>query len=231
LLVVIGTAGMFACTARGPGQIADLPVPDPRVLCDTIPNSHRCAMAMERDLLPLATPYVTRSGDTLTLRLMDESTHRLIDGECCEGDPLSHHFVGFLAPIDSYVVHGQFYEGDTYFIVDRRTGGSVIAWGRPVLSPDSERVAAASGDIEAGYNPNGFQIWRVHEAGVLELEWGFQPTDWGPQHLEWVDPKTIRFTGYSWCGETGRTGFCVAEGALQRDGTDWIVSELRLDAP
>jgi hypothetical protein len=185
---------------------------------------------MERELLPLASPHVTRSSDTLGLRLVDGSTHRLIDGECCEGNPLSHQFVGFLARIDSYVVHGQFYEGDTYFIISRRAGESLIAWGRPLLSPDSERVAAASGDIEAGYNPNGFQIWRVREDGMLEPEWELQPTEWGPEHLEWLDPETLRFSGFGWCGEPGRSGFCVAEGTLRREGSDWVVSELRLEA-
>lgn len=158
-----------------------------RASCDTIHNTHRCARAIERRQLVTGPSFVRRAGDTLTLGLSAGDSVRLVDGDCCEGNPLSYSFIGYLEPIRRYVVHGQYYEGDTHLLIHRTTGRSVSAWALPVPSPAFERVVSASADIEAGYNRNGFQVWRVKEDGTLEPEFELEPSAWGPTEPEWLD--------------------------------------------
>jgi hypothetical protein len=191
-------------------------------ICASIYNSHECAAAIESVVLPELPNRARRGGDTLVLRLAAGDSVVLVDPrrEDAFDDP-SYHLVGVMRT-GHFVVHGQYYEGDFYLVVNERTGEEHRLWARPIVSPDGERIMAASADVAAGYNENGFQIWRVRR-GRLALEWSIQPEVWGPLDAEWIDALSIRFIKEGWC-EDG-TGFCRTPAVLELREEQWRVRD------
>lgn len=191
-------------------------------VCADIYNTYECAAAAESAVLPALAGRVRRIGDTLVLRFEAGDSMALVDApEDRAWDEASYHVVGRLRT-GHYVVHGQYYEGSFYLVVSERSGEEHRMWARPVPSPDGERIVAASADVAAGYNENGFQIWRLRNSR-LAMEWSVQPELWGPIDVEWMDDSTIRFMKEGWC-EDG-TGFCRTPAVLElRDG-QWRIRD------
>lgn len=84
-----------------------------------------------------------------------------------------------LPEIGFHLVQIGRYEGGSWLLVDARTTGQTPILGPPAVSPGRTRFAAASVDLEAGYDPNGLQVWRLVD-GAPRLEWGLDGGDsWG----------------------------------------------------
>jgi hypothetical protein len=192
-----------------------------RGVCRDIENTHECAAAVEARVLPALGAYAVRRGDTLLLRLAGEDSVVLVSAGADDIDEPAYHLVGMLET-GHYIVHGQRYEGDFYLLVDRGSGEEHAIWARPLPSPAGDRILAASADYVAGYNPNGFQIWRAANRR-LALEWSFEPLEWGPVDAAWIDNETIRFVREGWCADG--PGFCRTPALLERDGARWAVRD------
>ena len=68
---------------------------------------------------------------------------------------------GELPTAHQWVVAFGLWEGSGTLLVDQRTGAKKYVWGSPSVSPDGHHIFTASGDLGAGYNPNGVQLYRV----------------------------------------------------------------------
>jgi hypothetical protein len=191
-------------------------------ICRDILNTYECAAAIEQRVLPALADHAARRGDTLVLRLAGPDSVVLTSappGE--EIDAPGYHLVGMLES-GHFVVHGQWYEGDFYLLVNRASGEEQAIWARPVVSPEGERILVASADLDAGYNPNGFQIWRVAGSRV-SLEWSFEPDTWAPVSAEWADEGSVRFAREAWC--ENRSGICRTPALLEQRAGRWAVRD------
>jgi len=159
-------------------------------VCDTIPNSYRCATTIERDRLAAGAGVVAGTADSICFsgegwtgclpRMVGDSNY-----------PGTAVYIGTMANPPYHVLWVQYYEGNHVRLVHVRTGRRVELDDYPVPSPSGERLAVAAGDLEAHYGPNRLTVWR-QDGDSLYREWTVEPSDWEPRHVEWVDETRLR---------------------------------------
>jgi serine/threonine protein kinase len=162
-------------------------------LCANILNTYECAKAIEKYQLGQAgyKALAARSGKSLELTLKNGGRVTLLDADK-EADSMFYCLREYLPDIGYFVLHRQYYEGNTYLLVDDRQGRQFEVTGLPLVSPDRKRLVVASIGLDAAYSINKLTVLRLDEGG-LETEATFDPQDWGPSDVEWVDGETIRF--------------------------------------
>jgi len=180
--------------SASPSSAAAAPDTTPGIdpLCPGVENSLECARMIERVALRADRPDVRRSGDSLLLRLRDGSYRALVDSG--DGDEVVRFsYRQHLRDLGLYVVHEQYYEGSAYNLVSDRSGRSFYAPELPVVSPNRERLASASAELETGYSPNQLLVWRVTGDSVA-AEFELKPDGWGMADPVWVNDTTLRVT-------------------------------------
>ena len=189
-------------------------------LCADIDNYYECGQVVEDHQLAAGPRAVSRSGDTLTVRLTAGATRTFVDtGTAAE--TVRYTYAGHLDEIDHHRVNVYFYEGSEVMLVHDETGRETRLPGSPVPSPDGARVAVGSFGGVAGYSPNALQVWRVTADG-LEREWEVTPRDWGADNLSWQGPATLRFDRLSLC-EPPET--CAERAVLRLRNGEWNIEE------
>ena len=105
---------------------------------------------------------VRRDGDRLLLKPANgpEVVLKNVDADSYE-EFRKYRYWGELPTAHQWVLELGLYEGSATLLVDQRTGAKKYVWGTPAVSPDGHHVFTASGDLGAGYNPNGVQLYRV----------------------------------------------------------------------
>ncbi len=177
--------------------------PPPRVdltpLCRAIPDTYACGRAIEGYQIRRAPRSVSRNGDTLAVRLGRSRLKTFVDRNLEHESGVSYTYREFIPEIGYHLVHAHLYEGTGYLLVSHRTGDMVRIQAPPIFSPDGNRFATASEDLESRYNPNEIQIWRIGENAIV-LEWSLEPAGnpvvmtpdaWGPKNLRWISPAEI----------------------------------------
>jgi hypothetical protein len=116
-----------------------------------------------------------------------------------------------------FIVREAYYEGESLFLIDDRTGRQTGLDGMPVFSPDGSRFFVAD-DETAGDHDNNLEVWRrdgdgaviewahpvkqVHvEAPALKQAYRVTLTDWSP-----ADVLSLAFAGggRNWTGRLTR---------------------------
>lgn len=209
---------VLALLATGCGS-PELPRPaweDPKV-CADVDNFYDCAL-LEEDRALAAEEQVTRSGDTLVIRLSDGGQRRLVD-RGTQAETVRFAYAGYFEAIGYHLVRVSFYEGSEYRLVHGATGEITTAESFPHLSPDARRLVVAANEGVAGYAPNLLQVWRVTD-GALAVEWQVRPDDWGADAARWVDSTTVRFDRTRFC--EGR--ICRTRATLRLEGGEWTIT-------
>lgn len=67
----------------------------------------------------------------------------------------------------------------------------------PIPSPDGNRLVCANADIEACYNDNGIEVWRI-DPDSLALEFQDFNVPWGPVNTDWKNDSTIIFEKFTY---------------------------------
>ncbi len=203
-LAALGSLALLGgCAARGgtplPSPDAARAGADPYAACwaaDPGPgdDSTRCLREVESRLVAEAAGRARRSGARLELRAADTVIAEFAD-QTAEGEEfVRYRYGGWLARAAQHVVMVDLYEGAGVVAVDGRSGRVAELLGRPELSPDGARVAAANADLVAAYTESGLQVWRVTTEG-LELEWGLDGGGrWGGSAPRWLAPDRLAFT-------------------------------------
>ena len=197
-------AMLAACGSGAPPRPEPTPPPPPRVdltpLCRAIPDTYACGRAIERYQIRRAPHFVSRNGDTLAVRLGRSRLKTFVDKDLEHESSVSYTYREFIPEIGYHLVHAHLHEGTGYLLVSHRTGDMVRIQAPPIFSPDGNRFATASEDLESRYNPNEIQIWRIGESAIV-LEWNLEPAGnpvviapgaWGPKNLRWISPTEIR---------------------------------------
>lgn len=92
-------------------------------------------------------------------------------------------FRGYFPGVGYWLTH-NLYEGSRDYLVDERDGQEFQIFGEPIFSPSGNKFLSVSSDIEAQYNPNGFQIWEKRETGyhktleISQSEFGILDPVW-----------------------------------------------------
>ncbi len=173
------------------------PVADPYGVCANLAEpggAEACVARVERELVAASGGGVRRAGDTLHFR--GSGGGRLALGnDAAEGERfVRYRYRGLLPEIGQHLVQVDLYEGGGWLLVGAATTDQTHVLGPPVVAPDRSGFVATSVDLEAGYDPNGIQVWSLAR-GFPRLEWGLDGGDaWGASDAVWIDARTVEFT-------------------------------------
>ena len=115
-----------------------------------------------------------------------------------EASGISFDECNYIPEIDSVLISFGLYEGSGNTLYNLTTGKDIEIWGHPIFSPDNKRFLCMSYDLEAGYVPNGLQIFKVSKNPKKEFEFDFQPddskmtTEYGPIDGKWIGNNSIQ---------------------------------------
>ena len=193
-------AGPSAAPAPIPAPAAAVPVPaplpDPYARCSAEPQAGAaaCAARVERELLAASGGGARRAGDTLYFRGRGGGALALGNDATEGGRFVRYRYRALLPEIAQHLVQVDFYEGGGWLLVDAASTHQTHLIGPPVIAPGRGRFVATSVDLEAGYDPNGIQVWSLAR-GFPRLEWGLDGGDaWGASDAAWIDDRTVEFT-------------------------------------
>lgn len=96
-----------------------------------------------------------------------------------------------IQPEGYYLIEGFGYEYHFWLIVDPANGNITPSVGKLMANSDRQFFASFSGDLIAGFDFNGLQIFRKTDSG-LELHLEHFMTDFEPSKLEWIDSEKLK---------------------------------------
>lgn len=159
-----------------------------------------------------------RHGDTLMLQLKGRGRATLVNDTTSADQWTLYTFDQHLAGVPYYGVHVSYFEGSAYLIVHDSTGRRTQLDAAPVVSPDRTRLATASMDLEAAFDPTRLFVGII-DGDSLRTEFEVAPTNWGPDSLRWIAPDTVQFTQHWATTDPGIYASALAH--LVRDQKDW----------
>ncbi|MDD5657309.1 MAG: hypothetical protein PHF00_08665 [Elusimicrobia bacterium] len=189
LLCGVGCAGPPRRASARPEPAA---APFGEAVCAGLDNSYACAQAVEKARLPQFAGVAWRKGAVLRIKTSSGTVVLADSGDPGSEERLAYSFLRLLPRIGQYLVHVQGFEGDARMLIDAASGARTQLDAEPAVSPDGSRLATASLDLDAQYNPNRVQVFK-RRGGLWEVEHSVEPGDWGPWRPPvWLDDKTIR---------------------------------------
>lgn len=149
-----------------------------------------CVADIEGRVIARSAGRVSRTGGSICIRphraepVCVEATHDVDD------DFVAYTYLGQLAAPAVHVLRVSYYEGRGVLLVDAINGNRHSISAVPVPSPDGQRLAVASMDLDAAFDPNEFVIYRYGEGGLTQ-ELKVSPTDWGPGTPNWLNANRV----------------------------------------
>ncbi len=129
-----------------------------------------------------------------------------------------YSFTGYYKDAKLFLVSAGFYEGHALYIINEKTGEKTTVWGVPVFSPDLKKFVCVSMDMEAGYSPNGIQIWEKRgNSFVKKYE---KSLEWGPADPEWKNNKNIKLIKYE---RTKNCSYMKFNAYISGNGKSWVL--------
>ncbi|MGV3742613.1 MAG: hypothetical protein ACO1NO_09925 [Burkholderiaceae bacterium] len=175
-----------------------LVIPAERQCPTTIHNSYQCSQYLERELAKEYPTLFSRQAQQLTISLLNgrKKTYTDIpDAPNYGANGKWFTLVQYYPEIGYALLGVQYYEGDTYYLVNLKTGEETNIVSYPVLSPDRKRIAVANVDIVSGYTPDFLAVYELQPSG-LKTEFYAKPDDWGADSVRWVSNDEISFIQY-----------------------------------
>jgi hypothetical protein len=157
-----------------------------------VPRSEHARMRIERDFLETHGDVVQRDKDILKIRTENGKDFVIQDPDKVY-QPLEIQARGRFV-----VLREQFSEGNTWHLLDRRSGHFHEIYGYPLFAPDMTRFVAASTDMIAGFSPNIFDIYSVGATDITKEFEGFtdpyaDTATWGSRAVHWENNAKVRF--------------------------------------
>lgn len=149
---------------------------------------------VERVALQASSGRASREGRALLLTLPSHRQLAFIDCDAQSESWLQHQYEGLDAVGGGHVISVSYYEGGATQWVHATSGQVVSLASAPVFSPDGAHFAIANADLEAGYSDNIFAIYRVTDAGAVEVFREDGGDEFGAATPVWTDASTVQFT-------------------------------------
>ena len=163
---------------------------------------------------------VRRSGPTLTIATTGGAGVTLAD-DSTEGDSYkSYRYHGRVAGAPFHLIRVGYYEGGSWLLVHDSTGRQRLVDGPPVVGPGGIRLAVANMDLEAAFEPNAVEVFRLAGDSLLS-EWRVEPADWGPDSLAWRGADTLTLIQQWRDSVAGR--YRPVRVAVARSGAGWVL--------
>lgn len=135
---------------------------------------------------------ITRSGPTLRIKIQNGNPVELVDVHNNSDRDRIYTFVGRLNGIDFALIDVAYWEGETNLLVDLRSGKIEDIKGKPIVSPNREKIVSSVFGGISGYIQTTINIYRITPGGLV-MEWSHQPA-WEPSELHWINDSKIALT-------------------------------------
>ena len=159
---------------------------------ESIQNSLECAIYLEKILKTKNPQLFTRTDSRLEIRLANGAFKTYFDDKQKVGEGTSYNIIQYYPDAALAVIHAQYWEGNTHYVLNLNNGQQTHIEGYPILSPDKKRIVVYALDLDAGYGPNILAIYLIQN-DMLLLEFVVKPTDWGPSQVRWLNSKQVSF--------------------------------------
>lgn len=157
-------------------------------LAKVFTNSHDLALAHERLLKEKYKSIFSTTDSILTIKMKDGSNKSFPRvGDTEKG---IYSFDSYFQEIDLVLLYVQYYEGNEYYLLYRKTGEGLFLIGKPYFSKDYSRFIAINCDLDASYTTNGIALYTL-EGDRIKQEFIAEVSPWGPQKAMWVDDNNI----------------------------------------
>jgi hypothetical protein len=181
-------------------------------VCSGIFNSGECARAIEAYQRRRSKGRFRRRGNTLSIALEGGKSVLLRDYWSDVDHGRDYSYIEFIPQINQHLVHVQYYEGRSFWLVDAKSGKRTEICGVPILAPHGGRFACYDANEEDG---SSVEIWRITTSG-FRREWVFDQMDWVPAGLMWINDDSIRIPKETF--GRGTLGDAIAI----RQGKQWV---------
>ncbi|HVI49453.1 MAG TPA: hypothetical protein VM802_31595 [Chitinophaga sp.] len=133
---------------------------------------------------------IIREGNSLHIKLANglQLTRTNVDSD--GDDYVRYSYDRNYADIHRKGLFLSLYEAQGYELINQQNGDTLITWSAPVVSPDRKYLLCANLDMVAGFDPNGFQLFKL-ENDVIKPVGEALIEDWGPGKTFWIDNNTI----------------------------------------
>jgi hypothetical protein len=139
------------------------------------------------------TTNVTRDSINLVFKLRNGEQLVLANDTAENSDGfVVYNYLESYNQIDYWLIRTYYYEGGSYLLLNKNNGEKTWVWGPPIVSPDKKRAICCSIDLEAQFEPNGFQLLTIDNRKVTQTI-NVDLTHWGPSDVRWKDRNTIYF--------------------------------------
>lgn len=187
---------LAACARPQPPDEQRTAAHDPFAGC-TGDERRGCIAQVEAREIAKTEGRVQRQGQRLLFLLGNGQAAEFVNDTSDSGSAKRYVYAGYLPSIRHHVVDVTYYEGGAVVLLHEQTGATTDVQGFPAVAPGGRRIATASVDLIAGYDPNHIRVWRVTDTH-LELEWGLDGgTQWGASDPVWRGPHVVTFTRHT----------------------------------
>ncbi|MBC9930802.1 hypothetical protein [Chitinophaga qingshengii] len=135
-------------------------------------------------------PGVKRVGEQLEFSLGNGAQKiRANNGED-DDDFVRYSYAGYYPDLHRHGMFIGYYEADGFELLNPDNGDTLNTWTAPIISPDKKYFICPNMDIEAGFNPNGFQLFEIDNKNI-RLVGQAELTKYGIDQVKWIDNKTF----------------------------------------
>lgn len=185
LLFAVGLAGgFFSMPAQAQQALTEV---DGRFECPTLRNEQECAMVWEKRFFASHPGLAARDGHLLKIKLASGRIFEIDDSA------QANNVVDVAGNGRFAIIRRQHYEGNSWDILDRRSGVLTEIFGYPLFSPDAASFVAAQIDLDAQYCDTVLDVYRVTRRGITPVFTMPRNAAWGPRHVRWQGNDAVVF--------------------------------------
>jgi hypothetical protein len=155
----------------------------------SIKNSYDCAQYLEKDVLKKYPELASRDANKLIIHMVSGSTTTLIDEAVQASRTKKYSLVGVLKEIDYALIHVQYWESKTYYLVNLQTGQIEDIEGLPVVSPSNKYLVSTNFAGVSGESDPTIKIYKLSKPH-LTLTWSLKPK-WEPSDPKWLSDTEL----------------------------------------
>jgi len=128
---------------------------------------------------------VSKNGNCFDFKFEDGKTDQLCN---VKNDDQMDRIYSFVFEKNGFIsMNVLYWEGAGNILINTKTGQKINTFGNPIISPNNTKILALRADLEAGYDPNGLQMFSIDDVGNVELEWKYEQYEWMPEQAIWAN--------------------------------------------
>jgi hypothetical protein len=155
----------------------------------------------EPRLLQIYPHIFSRKDQTLTVNLRNGSSKAFTNvvAKKPQDDGGEYWLDAYYPDIHYALIRSSYWlgEGQSYDLLDLRSGNTFDVGGYPTLSPDKTRFAVEMEDISAGYFENLLAVYKITPQDLV-LEFKLNPQEWGVADIRWQNSLRLTFNKKTW---------------------------------